>query len=340
VIHTSGTTGGGLRITTTVDAVREQWAVWWRYRAWHGLHLGVPCAYFGGRSVVPPAQQRPPFWRHSRPLRQVMFSGFHMQPGNLPAYVDELCRVRPPWIHGYPSLLSLLATYILDERIDLGYKVDWVTVGAENLLAQQADLIARAFGVRVRQHYGMAEGAANFSECENGRLHVDEDFAAVEFVPSGDGISCRIIGTNLSNLTTPLLRYDVQDSVTLFPGGCDCGRPGRVVETVDGRKEDYVLLKNGAKLGRLDHIFKGHIHIREAQIYQNVPGELVLRIVRGNLYSQADESRLLTDTRQRVGSEANIRIEYLERISRPVNGKLRFVLSDVAEGKLERTEAH
>jgi phenylacetate-CoA ligase len=32
-VHTSGTTGAGLVFMTTRDAIRDQWAVWWRYRA-------------------------------------------------------------------------------------------------------------------------------------------------------------------------------------------------------------------------------------------------------------------------------------------------------------------
>ena len=35
--HTSGTTGSGLSFAITFGSEREQWAVWWRYRRWHGI---------------------------------------------------------------------------------------------------------------------------------------------------------------------------------------------------------------------------------------------------------------------------------------------------------------
>ena len=85
---------------------------------------------------------------------------------------------------------------------------------------------------------GLAEAVANISECERGRLHVDEDFAAVEFVPEQTGRRHRIVGCNFTNLATPLLRYDTGDLAVLDDDGCDCGRPGRVVASVDGRQED------------------------------------------------------------------------------------------------------
>jgi phenylacetate-CoA ligase len=336
IIHTSGTTGAGLRFATTLRAIQEQRAIWWRYRRWHGLQPGTWCGYFGGRSVVPLSQTRPPFWRYNIPGKQIIFSAYYMSPTNMGYYVDELRRRRPPWLHGYPSLLALLAAYILESGTDLGYKVRWVTTGAENLLPHQADVIERAFGVRPKQHYGMAEAVANFSECEYRALHVDEDFAAVELIPNPDGPGFRVIGTNFTNLATPLLRYDVQDIVTVTDSECPCGRPGRLVASIDGRCKDYVILKNGARLGRMDHIFKDMVNIREAQIYQKTPGEIIIRVVRGSRYTETDERALIREARKRVGDDTETLIEYVDRLERSRAGKLRFVISEMEHGQLER----
>ena len=51
---------------TTLAAIQEQWAIWWRYRRLHGLQFNTWCGYFGGRSVVPLTQKRPPLWRFNR----------------------------------------------------------------------------------------------------------------------------------------------------------------------------------------------------------------------------------------------------------------------------------
>ncbi len=333
-VHTSGTTGSGLRFVTTRHAVQEQWATWWRYRRWHGLEFDTWCGYFGGRSLVPAGQASPPFWRYNYPGRQILFSGYHMSPDNMGAYVAELQRRRPPWLHGYPSLLALLAGFLLEADLSLGYVPQWITTGAETLLSQQAALMKRAFGVPPRQHYGMAEAVANFSECEMGALHVDEDFAGVEFVANPDGPGYKVIGTNFTNPATPLLRYDAGDVVTLSDQACPCGRPGRVVKQIDGRLEDYVVLKNGARLGRLDHIFKDMVNVREAQVCQERPGEILIRVVRSHNYSETDERALLQATRRRVGDSANVRIEYTDELPRSATGKLRFVVSELLDSKI------
>src|SRR5581483_500519 len=48
-VHTSGTTGGGLKFFSTLEAEQLQWSTWWRYRMWHGIEPDMWCGYFGGR---------------------------------------------------------------------------------------------------------------------------------------------------------------------------------------------------------------------------------------------------------------------------------------------------
>ena len=339
-VHTGGTTGGGLRFPVTLLAVQEQWAIWWRYRGWHGIRFGTWCALFAGRSVVPSSQTRPPFWRLNFPGRQLLFSGYHMRGENLSSYLGELRRRRVPWLHGYPSLLTLLAAHLLESNFDLGYQVQWITIGAESLLPHQSDLIRRAFGVAPLQHYGLAEAVANISQCDLGALHVDEDFAAVEFLPLDEPGLYRIVGTNLSNPAMPLIRYDSQDVATVREdSSCGCGRPGRVVESINGRREDYVVRRDGTFVGRMDHIFKDMVNIREAQIHQTTPGEMTIRVVRGRDYGADDEHALRREAAKRVGDDMTVNIEYTTLLPRSRVGKLRLVVSEIAAASIEKPPA-
>ncbi len=329
--HTSGTTGAGLRFRETFAAEQERWAVWWRYRQWHGISQDMWCGYFGGRSVVPLRQSKPPYWRMNYPGRQILFSGYHLSPSTAAEYLAALETYSPPWLHGYPSLLSLLASYLLERGKPLKNPPSIVTTGAENLLPQQRDLMVKAFGCPVRQHYGQAESVANISECPNGHLHIDEDFSFVELIPLD---SCpdtfRVIGTNWSNPAFPLLRYDTGDLVRCLEEVSSCSMTGRMVDSIDGRKEDYVVLPNGARLGRLDHIFKDLTRIREAQIYQPERDMIIFKIVKGDGYGPEVEQRLLNEARKRLGREMAIKVEYVSFLKRSRTGKLRFVVSEVS----------
>jgi len=329
--HTSGTTGTGLVFPMTLEAEQEQWAVWWRYRQRFGIYHSTWYAHFYGRSVVPLSQMRPPFWRVNYPGRQILFSGYHMSDRYLGYYVEELNRRRPPWIQGYPSLLSLLAGYMQSSGNRLAYRPDIVTVGAESLLPHQKRSIEEAFGTTCRQHYSTTEAVANISECPEGRLHVDEDFSAVEFVPDEQG-TVRIIGTGFANDAFVLIRYQVGDNVVLprVQPVCPCGNPGRVVESIDGRIEDYVVTRDGRRLGRLDHILKDMVNVRECQIVQTEVGQVEFRVVRGPRFGRTDREALLEEARKRLGDDTRIDITYAETLERSNTGKLRFVVSRVA----------
>ncbi|HXV76390.1 MAG TPA: hypothetical protein VD788_08720 [Candidatus Polarisedimenticolaceae bacterium] len=329
--HTSGSTGAGLRFVTTWSAHREQWAVWWRYRGWHGLRPGTACLYMGGRSIVPVRQRRPPYWRRNHAGSQTLFSAYHLNSDTAGDYLREMRDSGAPWIHGYPSMVALLASFSLEFGIRV--PVRWVTLGAENLLPSQARVIERAFGVEPIEHYGMAEAVANVSMCPERRLHVDEDFAATEFVPDDAG-RLRVVGTNFTNPAFPLIRYEVGDHATLDEVECGCGRPGRTVARLDGRLEDYVVTKSGALLGRLDHIFKDLERVREAQIRQSEPGRIVVAVVRGPGWGEPDERRLRGEILKRVGDQLDFDIVYPDSLGRTAREKLRFVISTMERGKL------
>jgi phenylacetate-CoA ligase len=333
--RTSGTTGAGLQIANTTEATQELWAICFRYRKWHRLNSDVWCGHFGGKPIVPANQKLPPYWRYNVPGKQVLFSAYHISENSLADYIGEIKKRKLRWLHGYPSVISLISSYILEHSIDLGYQVQWITIGSENMMPNQAEMIRKAFGVQPRQHYAMTELAANISECEYGKLHVDEDFAAVELIPINGGDSYKIVGTNFSNLAMPLIRYDIQDNAQVdVHDKCSCGKPGRIVKSIDGRKEDYLILKDGTIHGRTATIFKYMVNIREAQLYQRKQGEVILRIVRGEKYNDTDETLLLNKIKQRFNDNLDVIIRYVEEVERSKTGKIRFVVSEIESAKI------
>ena len=331
--HTSGTTGTGMQFTVDLAAHQEQWATWWRYRMSQGIKPGTWCAYFGGRTIVPVSWQKPPFWRINLPVRQVLYSTYHISEETASSYVRDLRKRNLPWIHGYPSSLALLARYVLDKGTQLNFT--WATVGGENLFPWQKSLIEAAFKCRCYQHYGSAEAVANFSECSAGNLHADEDFCIVELVPTKTSGQFSIVGTCLANYTMPFIRYETGDVCSGPVERCSCGKSGLVVSGIDGRTEDYVLLRNGRLLGRLDHIFKDAVNVREAQIVQVIPGKVTLRVVPTEAWKSRDAEALLHEFKKRTGSYLDIEIEYRTKLERTPSGKLRFVVSECKGGKLD-----
>lgn len=332
-LQTSGTTGAGLRLSMSTGALREQWAVCWRYRMWHGLLPTIWCAQLGGRVIVPVDDREPPFWRTNYPGRQLLLSSYHLGPATAERYVQALAERRIPWIHGYPSMITALAEAAAASSVRLP-ALRWVTLASESVSAGQRARIVAGFGVIPREHYAQTESVANFSECPLGRLHVDEDHAQVEFVPHGKNaegaLIHRVIGTSLDNWHQPFIRYDTGDLVVLSDGPCACGRPGRIVDEVDGRREDALVLRDGTIVGRADHIFKSLEFIREAQIRQRRAGEVVLHVVPRGSWTGAHEAELRAAAASRLGPDTSIEILVCDRIARTAAGKLRMVVREDA----------
>ncbi len=329
---TSGTTGAGLRYVSTLASTREQWAVWWRFRYAHGIEFGTECAMFRSALLVPLDRTEPPFWRRNHAANETYFSGNHMSPRYLPFYIEELNRRRPPWIYGFGSTVTTLASFILETGKALDYPVRWVTLGSEQVYPHQIEKIEAAFGVRPLQIYGMTEAVANISEAPDGKLYVDEDFAAVEFLPTDDAGVCDIIGTNLSNPIFPLVRYRVGDLAA--PTGNRGANGRRIVSRLEGRSDDYIIRPDGSRLGRLDILFRRMVNIREAQIFQKHAGEVRLRVAKGKGYSVSDEAALLSVAHKHIGHDMDISVEYVDAIERTPSGKLRHVRSELADGQL------
>lgn len=329
---TSGTTGAGLSFRASRAAVRQQWAVCWRYRLANGIGRGTWCAQLGGRVVVPLSQRGGPWHRINVAGRQLLLSGYHLGPHTAGEYLAQIRRREIAWIHGYPSLVVLLAQAALAERVRLP-ALRWVTLASETVTPGQRRLITEAFDLSPREHYAQTEAVANASQGADGQLRLDDDFSLVELVPASeheDGAAAghrRIVGTSLDNWHQPFVRYDTGDLVTLAPQG-DEQAPGRLLLDIDGRREDYVELGSGARVGRTDHVFKTLTFIREAQIRQREPGAVAIHVVPRREWTPAHEAALRREVALRLGHDMRVEVVREERLPRTPRGKLRLVVRE------------
>lgn len=327
--HTSGTTGSSFQFVMDPSAYSEQWAVVWRYWEGLGIEFGKPHAMFGTRRIVAPSQTRPPFWRSKAALGEVYFSAFHESDDLIAHYFDEIETRHLEWIHGYPSLVTPLASYMVENGKHLSRPLRHLTLAAESLLPHQKSLMVEAFGVEPRMHYASSEGVANASQNTVGdRYYIDEDYAVMEVVPVDGSDECIIVGTSLTNYAMPLLRWRMQD---VAQEAID-ERGYRYLTKVEGRVEDYLLLPSGRKIGKLDHVFKDTRHFREAQIHQLPDYSVELIVVATGGDSAADE-KVARRELQESGCDVPISFRYVDCIPKTKAGKLKFVVSEVTEGR-------
>lgn len=321
-LTTSGTTGAGLVFRASQSAMREQWAVCWRHRLAHGLSRQTWSAQLGGRVVVPLDQKDGPFWRVNAPGRQVLFSGYHLGPRTAERYLAQMERLGLTWIHGYPSLVVPLARAALARDRGLP-TLRWVTLASENVGAAQRQLIREAFGVAPRELYAQTEAVANACEWPDGVMRLDDDFSVVELVQRDN--QQRIVGTSLDNWHQPFIRYDTGDLVRV-DGDADEAAPGRALLSIDGREEDYVELRSGARVGRLDHVFKSLTFVHQAQIRQRERGAIAIHVVPRKEWTADCDEALRREVASRLGDDLRVDVVVETTLPRTQRGKLRLVV--------------
>jgi phenylacetate-CoA ligase len=320
-LQSSGTTGAPLTVYCSAEAYQTEMAFRWRHKAWAGVSFGARGAYVAGHAVVSPGRRRPPFWAHDPAENRLLLSSYHISMETAPSDLRALEGVAPEFLHGYPSSLHLLA--LAAQRHGSTIRPRAVFAASEPLLGGQRDTIRRAFGAKVFNWYGQTELTCNIVECERGRLHARTDYGFLEVLEDGS-----MVCTGLNNMAMPLIRYRTGDRARLGEGTCECGRPFPLVEEIEGRVEDYVVTPEGYLVGRLDHLFKGVVGVREAQIVQRERNALILRIVREAAYSDRSEGHIREEARKRVGPLMRLVFEYPSRIERGAGGKLRFVVNE------------
>ena len=260
--------GAAAALPMSRSAAIEAVAMQWRFQVANGIEPGTWSCYFGGRNVVPRGQSRPPFWRTNYAERRIIFSPYHLSEQTVEAYVDAFNQYQCPWLHGHPHVLGNLSELVTAAGLTIDYPLRWITTHAETLLGIQRRAIRRAFGLSPRISYAAPCGLATIMEEPGGRLLVNEDHAAVEFLESGVDDTRRIVGTNLSNLAAPLLRYDTGDTVTVSSRLVQSHLP-REVTSCTGASTDRIVLPSGVRIGRLERMFDDLVAVRTFLIVQH-----------------------------------------------------------------------
>lgn len=333
-LYTSGTTGSGLKFPISLEFNDHQLAVFWKFRNLHGLTLNSWCAYIIGQSIFDIDSKKPPFWIASYPSKQLLFSQYHLNENSVELYLNKLISSKIEWLHAYPSVLNNLCNLIKENHLEarvqeLNIKV--ITTSSEKLFDYQKQNIESLLKCPIRELYGLTEGVVNIFECEKGSLHIDESYSYVELLPKEGTNEYKIIGTSYHNKAFPLVRYDTGDTCLLHDSdfSCSCHRKSRIVKEILGRDEDYLILNDGTKIGRLDHIFKNMTEVKEAQIFQEEQGEATFKIVQGEEFTEKSEMKLNKQIRDKLGTSFQYTINYLEKIPRTKRGKLKFVISTI-----------
>lgn len=333
--HTSGTTGSPLEFYWDKNTCIANNVVDWRQKSWAGINMFERCAVILGRTIVPIANKKPPFWRTNMVHNTLWMSAFHMSGDNLPLYIKKLKEYNPRYIEGYPSTLFILAKFLRSYNDYLPLHA--VFTSSETLHPVQRETIEEAFQTKLFDFYGLAERVVFATECAvHSGKHLNMDYGITEIIdkdnlPVENGKLGWITATGLHNYAMPLIRYKTNDVSTIKINICSCGRKFPLMEDVTTKAEDIITTPDGRYISSsiLTHPFKPLVNIIESQIVQEDISHITIKIVRSAEYNDEDSRMLLSAMRSRIGDDIKINIEFVDQVARTSNGKFRWVISKV-----------
>jgi putative adenylate-forming enzyme len=252
-------------------------------------------AAFFARFPFPQAKVNMAFiLRVSSPAFRINLFGHHL------TYVSQLntreaiCRqveqIDPNVLAAPPSMLRILAREVEQDRLSIA-PLQLVSY-AEVLTPDDRAYLQQVFGCPIYEIYKATEGAIAIS-CRQGSLHVNEDLVALQLLdedgrPTPPGQPSRhTIVTDLHKTSQPIIRYELNDVITISPRTCACGSAFRVIEQIQGRADD-LFWGIRADSGQMQFIFADYIRraivllseqILEYQVTQLAPDRVRVRLL-------------------------------------------------------------
>jgi len=150
----------------------------------------------------------------------------------------------PDTISGYSSSIYMLAQEQLKGRLRV--HPERIICSADQLTDHMRQTIENAFGIKPVNFYASSESLCMAAECHlHDGLHMNEDWHIFE-VEDGYRNHMRygnLVLTTLFNRAQPLIRYRMDDHVTITSRPCRCGSAYHRIKNIGGRSEDFLYFK-------------------------------------------------------------------------------------------------
>ena len=334
---TGGSTGEPLRFF--LDRRRQAYdqAARMRSHRWFGVELG-DCEVMLWGSPLERNRTNLIRYLRDRSFNQHLLDAFEMSPSRMDQYLDEWDRRKPVALFGYPSSIALFVKHAITRR----YKLDRsrlraIFVTGEVCQPPDRRAIEEYFGscVLVADGYGSREAGFIAHQCQNGSMHITAENVIVEIIregrPAPVGDSGEIVVTHLDAYGMPFIRYRTGDIGRLLPGRCRCGRGLPLMDVVQGRSTDFLVLPDGTIKHALSIIYPlrdlkgiGQFRVTQGEDFA-VTVEVVAERSAPRLSVEGVEARV----RPVVGVDVPIGVRFVEAIEAQPSGKHRYVISHV-----------
>jgi phenylacetate-CoA ligase len=260
-----------------------------------------------------------------------------MTPARMHEYITTLNTSQPKLVLAYVEPLYEMAKYVESEGLCVVPPKAIIT-SAGKLFPFMREKIEKVFQCRVYDRYGSREvGDIACERPDMDGLWVAPWGSYLEIVdPEGnrvpDGTEGEILVTSLTNFAMPLIRYRIGDRGVLSPTpNRHSTKFGQVLSEVTGRSMDLFRTTNGALFNPGYFMAKLYFRdwISQFQIVQKSLSLVIYKIVVNTHPSQEELDEIASLTRNALGTDCEVRFEFVDKIPATVSGKYRHIISEI-----------
>jgi len=268
--------------------------------------------------------------------RTLVISSFFINDKYLPILIKKIQKLKPKHILGYPSAITKIAIYMKKNNLEGFPSLEVIICRAETLSEWQQDFLEKMFQCRIYNQYGLREYVVLGVTCEHSNyFHMFPEFGIVELIGKDgkpitkEGETGEIVGTGFYTYIFPFIRYRTGDLGVYTSKKCKCGRNYPLLKRIEGRLQEFLVSKTNQLIfltGAYGLIVKSSLNVKECQLYQDTPGEVVINIVKGENYSESDTKTILENFQKKLGDEFSLTIHFVDQIPLTPRGKYRFLI--------------
>lgn len=351
-ITTSGSTGEPLVCYSEKKSIEMRWGATQRSLEWTGYRFGDRQVRlwhkYVGLSIVEIIKEMTDAFLS----RRKFIPAYEISDANLDQYVDNLMRFKPALLDGYAESFNLLARFLQKKKLAgaawQGHKPKGIMSSAQTMPPESRKIIEESFGCGVYDKYGSREftgGIAYQCETRNG-YHVVAECNIVEVIksngsPAKPGETGMAVITDLNNYAMPLIRYQLGDLIVQRDKNevCSCGRGLPLIGAIEGRPQATIIGVNNQYLpGSFFARYFGELDgkIKQFQVVQHKFGEIDLKLVKANLYTDVVLDNIIATIKNHLGVGIKINVEFADSIPLGKNGKRHHSLSYLDIGEISR----
>jgi phenylacetate-CoA ligase len=312
---TSGTSGTPLTIYRTPFDIATEQAYLRHYRQMHGFKMGQPLLSIRG---VLGKNSHHEFYKKANIL---YISSPNINENTIEEYHKMIKSFGPVAVEAFPSYLYKLCLELEKKGLDLNIPLTFTS--SETLYDFQKEKIEPFINTNIFDWYGNVERSIGLAQDANKKYHPLPLYSINEFQEQ------HILTTALINKSFPLIRYVVEDHITLASNDFLDNIISPDIKQIVGRAGDTLDLKDGSSVGCIDHAFKGVSNLEIAQVHQyNVEEPIEFKLVTNGSFTKEDEDQLKSNLIRMLGEKTPIKFNYCnkEDLTFTANQKYRLII--------------